>query len=118
MKLSYFVTLTVALSISTAAFAASKEEKLFKKGNCNNCHTFSAETVGPTRVAIADKYRNDPNAQETLEKKVRVGGSGSWGAMPMPGTRSTITDGEVKTLVKWILETKPKPKKANKKSGK
>jgi len=116
MKFSYLLTLSIAFSISTTALAASKEEKLFLKGNCNNCHTFSAETVGPTRVAIADKYRGDPNAHEILEKKVRVGGSGSWGVMPMPGTRSTITDDEIKTLVKWILETKPLPEKSEKKA--
>ena len=116
MKFSYLVTLTLALSISTAALAASKEEKLFLKGNCNNCHTHSAQTVGPTRLEIADKYRDNPNAQEILEKKVRVGGSGSWGVMPMPGTRSTITDNEIKTMVKWILETKPPKEKSNEKA--
>jgi len=116
MKFSYFVTLTIALSISTAALAASKEEELFIKGNCNNCHTLAAETVGPTRVAIAEKYRDNPNAQEILEKKVRVGGSGSWGVMPMPGTRSTITDNEIKTMVKWILETKPLKEESDKKA--
>lgn len=116
MKFSYLATLIIALSISTAALAASKEEELFLKGNCNNCHTHSADTVGPTRIAIADKYRGDPNAQEKLEQKVRVGGSGSWGVMPMPGTRSSITDAEISILVKWILESKPLPEKSEKKA--
>ena len=110
MKVCYVIAMTFALSVSTTAIAANKAETLFIDGNCNNCHTHSIETVGPTLVQIADKYRGDKEAQGKLEKKVRTGGSGSWGVMPMPGTRQSISDEDIKILVAWILEQKEKPK--------
>ncbi|MEO8331438.1 MAG: c-type cytochrome [Gallionella sp.] len=114
MKFRYFAAMTVALTVSTTALAAVKEETLFKEGNCNNCHTVGNRTVGPTLIEMADKYRDDKEAQGKLEKKVRSGGAGSWGVMPMPGTRPSITDEDIKTLVTWILQQKAAPKAAEK----
>lgn len=110
MKVRYLAAMTVALSVSATAFAADKPEILFVDGNCNNCHTIGNKTVGPSLIEVADKYRADKDAQAKLEKKVRVGGSGSWGVMPMPGTRSTISDESISILVTWILEQKANPK--------
>ncbi|MFZ5523023.1 MAG: c-type cytochrome [Pseudomonadota bacterium] len=111
MKACYLLAMTVALSVSTSTLAAdNKEPAIFKEGNCNNCHNLSETTVGPSLIQIADKYRDDKEAQEKLEKKVRTGGSGSWGVMPMPGTRQSISDADIKILVAWILEQKAKPK--------
>jgi len=116
MKVCYLLAMTVALSVSTSALAASKAETLFTEGNCNNCHNLSAVMVGPTLIDIADKYRGDKEAQGRLEKKVRTGGAGSWGVMPMPGTRQSVSDADIRILVTWILEQKAKPK-ADEKSG-
>jgi len=118
MKVRHFLAMTVALSVSTAALAADKAQTLFKEGNCSNCHHLSDETVGPTLIQIADKYRDDNEAPAKLEKKVRNGGSGSWGVMPMPGTRQSISNEDIKILVKWILEQKAKPKAADKPDAK
>ncbi len=111
MKVRYLLAMTVALSVSVSAIAAdNKAQTLFKEGNCNNCHNLTDTTVGPSLIEIADKYRGDSGAQEKLEKKVRNGGSGSWGVIPMPGTRQSISDEDIKILVAWILEQKAKPK--------
>lgn len=110
MKVRYLVAMTVALSVSATAFAADKAETLFVDGNCNNCHAIDHKTVGPSLIDIAAKYKDDMEAQAKLEKKVRAGGSGSWGVMPMPGTRPSISDESIKILVVWILEQKAKPK--------
>lgn len=114
MKVYFSVALFIAFSASPTAYAASKAETLFIDGNCNNCHTIDNQTIGPTFIEVAEKYRADPEAQSKLEKKVRIGGSGSWGVVPMPGTRSTITDEDITVLVKWILQQKAKPKAAKK----
>jgi len=119
MKVRYLAAMTVALSVSATAFAADKPETLFKDGNCNNCHIVEYKTVGPSLIDIAAKYKDDKEAQAKLEKKVRVGGSGSWGVIPMPGTRASISDESIRILVTWILEQKAKPKdepKADKKT--
>lgn len=55
---------------------------------------------------IAAKYRGDKNAQARLEAKVRNGGTGSFGTLPMPATPRTIGDGDIKTMVAWILSQK------------
>lgn len=124
MKVRYLLAMTVALSVSATAFAAddkaakekTAEEKaaekileLFQDGNCNNCHAVESKTVGPSLISVADKYRDDKEAQSKLEKKVRSGGAGTWGVLPMPGTRQNFSDESIKILVTWILEQKKKP---------
>ncbi|MDD5299321.1 MAG: c-type cytochrome [Gallionella sp.] len=106
MKIRNLVALTAALSISTAAFAADNGEALFKKNNCGMCHTPASKAVGPALSDIAAKYKGDKGAQATLEAKVRSGGKGSFGAMPMPPTASTVSDGDIKTMVAWVLSRK------------
>lgn len=124
MKFRYLLAMTVALSVSATAFAAddkaakekTAEEKaaekileLFQEGNCNNCHAVESKTVGPSLISVADKYRDDKEAQSKLEKKVRSGGVGTWGVLPMPGTRQNFSDESIKVLVTWILQQKKKP---------
>ncbi len=114
MKFHHLAAACLAFAVSLSAHAANKPETLFVDGNCNNCHGKEAGgvTAGPTLVEIADKYRNDDGAQAKLEKKIRVGGSGVWGILPMPGTRASITDADISTLVTWILQQKKsEPKK-------
>lgn len=106
MKVRYLIAMTAALSVSTAAFAADNGEALFKKNNCSACHDAAKTTVGPALAAIAAKYKGDKGAQATLEAKVRSGGKGSFGAMPMPPTASTVSDGDIKTMVGWVLNRK------------
>ena len=119
MKVCHLLVVTALLSVSTTALAETKPEKLFTEGNCNNCHNPTLDAyVGPSLIKIADKYRGDKDAQEKLEKKVRSGGSGSWGVMPMPGTRTSISDVDIKVLVTWILGQKAKPKMEEKSDAK
>jgi cytochrome c551/c552 len=118
MKVCHVIAMIVAMSVSTAVLAADKPEKLFIDGNCNNCHHATDVTVGPALLKIADKYRGDKEAQGKLEKKVRTGGSGSWGVMPMPGTRKSFSDEDIKIVVAWILEQKEKPKTSEKSDAK
>lgn len=106
MKVRYLIVMTAALSVSTAAFAADNGEALFKKNNCGMCHTVASKAVGPALSDITAKYKGDKGAQATLEAKVRSGGKGSFGAMPMPPTASTVSDGDIKTMVAWILSRK------------
>lgn len=103
MKFHYLIALTAALSITSAAFAADDGEALFNKSKCAACHKLDNKTVGPTLKGIAAKYAGNKDAPAMLEKKVRAGGVGAWGAMPMPRTPATVTDEEIKTIVAWML---------------
>ncbi|MDD2915819.1 MAG: c-type cytochrome [Gallionella sp.] len=104
MKARYFIAMTAALAVSVPAFAADDGEALLKKSNCAACHNVEKKTVGPALKDIAAKYKGDKEAQAKLEKKVRAGGAGVFGTMPMPATGKSVSDGDIKTMVTWILQ--------------
>ena len=106
MKVHYLIALSAALSVSTAALAADNGEALFKKHNCTVCHSVDKRVVGPAFKSVAEKYRGDSEAQAKLEKKIRSGGSGVWGSMPMPPVAKAVSDEDIKTIVQWVLSLK------------
>jgi len=61
--------------------------------------------VGPSYKDVAAKYAKDPNAEAKLAEKVKKGGSGVWGQVPMP-PNAAVPDADVHSLVKWILSQK------------
>jgi len=75
---------------------------LFKSENCSACHAPNAKLVGPSIADIAAKYKGESDAQEKLMAKVKNGGSGVWGVIPMP-PQSQLSDGDRASLVRWIL---------------
>ncbi len=105
MKLRYLVGLSAVLLLSGSAWA-DDGEALLKKNNCSTCHNMNNKTVGPSLKAIAAKYSGDATAQAKLEAKVRSGGGGSFGSMPMPKAPATVSDADIKTIVSWILTLK------------
>ena len=88
-----------AVLASTPALANSE---LAKKSNCLACHAADKKIVGPSYQEIAKKYAGDKTAEAKLSDKVKKGGSGVWGPVPMAPNPS-VKDGDIKTLVKWIL---------------
>lgn len=106
MRTCYFLALAAALSVSTAAFAAEDGAALFKQSNCGACHDISKKVLGPSLKDIAAKYAGDKDAHAKLETKVRKGGAGSFGSMPMPSTPKSVSDESIKTMVAWILGQK------------
>lgn len=105
MKIHRYIA-TAALSVSTAAFAAGDGAALFQQNNCGACHAAAGESLGPSLADIAEKYRGDKGAQARLEAKTRSGGAGSFGAMPMPATARSVSDGDIRIMVAWILNQK------------
>lgn len=102
MSIRYLVMLTACMSISGNALAEDGE-MLAEKNNCMSCHTISARSMGPAFRDIATRYRDNKSAQAMLEKKVRSGGSGVWGKMPMPATANSVSDSDIRNIVKWVL---------------
>ena len=89
----------------TLAGAAHANEKLAHSSGCMTCHGVDKKVIGPSSKEIATKYRGDKNAEPALIAKVKKGGKGVWGEMPMP-PNAHVKDEDVKTLVQWILATK------------
>lgn len=84
------------------AAMATSAPSLAKAKNCLACHDVNRKVVGPAYRDVATKYRGDPGAAERLSAKIRNGGEGAWGQVPMP-PNPTLTPNDVETLVKWVL---------------
>ena len=87
-----------------AAVNAAKAERLAAKYNCLICHAVDKKVIGPSYKDVAWKYATDKSAVEKLEHKVKTGGSGVWGAVPMPP--NNVPDADIKVLVEWVLSLK------------
>jgi cytochrome c551/c552 len=69
---------------------------------CLACHQIGVKVLGPGYKEVANKYKGDASAQESLMKKIKEGSVGTWGETPMPANAS-VTDEDLKALVTWIL---------------
>lgn len=105
MKIVFRTTFALsALMLSVqAANAADPAEALAQKSGCLNCHSVQAAIIGPAYKDVAKKYKGDKTAEARLIEKVKVGGSGVWGKMPMPANSPLVKDDDIKTIVKWVL---------------
>ena len=77
-------------------------QAMMQKYGCAACHAVDKTIVGPAYNQVAAKYRGDKTAAAKLEQKVKAGGSGVWGAVPMP-PNTAVPDADIKALVSWIL---------------
>ena len=88
-----------------AAFPVAASDELAKKHACFACHTLDKKMVGPSYKEVAAKYRSDKDAPAKLAAKVKNGGQGVWGNVPMP-PNAAVPDADIKALVSWILSQK------------
>jgi cytochrome c len=102
MKLSKAALIAAAAAALLAAGSAAANEELAKKSACLACHTIDKKLVGPAYKDIAAKYKGQKDAEAKLIEKVKKGGSGVWGQIPMP-PNAAVKDEDIKTLVKWVL---------------
>ncbi|MEQ6289894.1 c-type cytochrome [Vogesella sp. GCM10023246] len=79
--------------------------QLAQKYSCTACHAVEKKVVGPAYRDVAKKYAADKGAEARLIAKVKAGGSGVWGSIPMP-PNPQVSDADLKTLVKWVLSQK------------
>ena len=94
----------LALALA-AALPAYAQDELAKKHNCFACHAVDKKLVGPSYKDVAAKYGKDPQAEQKLFQKVKNGGQGVWGQVPMP-PNTQVPDADIHSLVKWILSQK------------
>jgi cytochrome c len=104
MKIARFILATAVVAAATTARAQSADE-LIKNYGCGGCHAADAKLIGPSYHDIAAKYRGDKGAEAKLAAKVKAGGSGVWGAIPMP-PNPQVKDDDLKKIVTFILASK------------
>ena len=85
------------------AVDAKAAEALAQKSGCLACHSIDKKVLGPAYKEVAAKYKGDKTAEAKLVAKVKAGGSGVWGPMPMPANSPQVKDADITTVVQWVL---------------
>lgn len=108
--LSVVIMALAMASFGTAAAQSAPEATVVKpllaKGTCLACHAVDKKIVGPAYRDVAEKYRGDAKAVDHLAEKIQKGGSGVWGAVPMPPAAG-ISAAEAEILATWVLAGAP-----------
>jgi S-disulfanyl-L-cysteine oxidoreductase SoxD len=87
-------------TLSSAAIATKTEvdvKPLLSKHACTGCHAINNKIVGPSFAEISKKY---PGKIDYLANKIKVGGQGVWGAIPMPAQALPASDAQ--TIANWL----------------
>jgi cytochrome c5 len=96
---------TPAAPAPGAALDMASGTAMMQKDGCAACHAVDKKIVGPAYQDVAAKYKGDKDAAAKLVQKVKAGGSGVWGSVPMP-PNAQVPDADIKALVSWILTLK------------
>lgn len=107
MKALIFGNALLAMSLyaagnAYAAVDATAAQALAQKSACMTCHAMDKKVVGPGYKEVSAKYKGDKTAEVKLIKKVKDGGSGAWGNIPMP-PNPQVKEEDIKTIVQWVL---------------
>jgi cytochrome c len=89
-----------------SSFSPADAMSIARKNACMGCHAVDRKLVGPSFQQIAGKYKGDEQAPARLETKVRNGGSGVWGVLPMP-SHPSMDGADIRKVVGWILAGAP-----------
>ncbi len=102
MKINIPVLAMAAAALLVTGQAKASDD-LAKKHNCLACHMVDKKSVGPAYKEVAKKYKGQADAVAKLSDKIKKGGQGVWGPVPMP-PNAAVPDADVKTLVDWIMK--------------
>jgi cytochrome c len=98
-------TLLIMAALAAISAPALADMALAKSKNCMACHAVDKKLVGPSYQDVAKKYAGNAGAADMLAAKIVKGGSGVWGAIPMPAN-TQVSEAEAKTLAAWVLSQK------------
>jgi len=108
MKHQVTLSLLSALGIAVLALSATSSyaatgAELTQKNGCMACHGVDKKILGPAFKDIAKKYKGNADAVASLSKKVKDGGSGVWGPIPMPPNGPKVNDADIKVMTEYVL---------------
>lgn len=78
---------------------------LLDKHACSGCHAVDRKMIGPAFREIAARYAGDAGAAAKVAGKIRSGGAGAWGDVPMP-PNPTLSEADALALARWVLDRK------------
>lgn len=93
----------IALALSAlVGLPAWASKELAQKNACMACHAAERKLVGPAYQDVAKKYASEKDAAQVLARSIKAGGSGKWGAVPMPA-QPGLSEADATSLAQWIL---------------
>nr|WP_144640752.1 c-type cytochrome [Bordetella genomosp. 13] len=98
-----------ALTLLAAGAAGAQQvdgQKLAASKACMACHQVDSKRVGPPLRSVSERYAGQPEALEYLANKIRGGGRGAWGAVPMPA-QTHVSEQDARQLAEWVLSLAP-----------
>ena len=105
MKKLMMAAAAAALVVMSGAASADEGMSLAQKNACLSCHGVDKKIVGPAYREVAKKYAGDKGAHDRLMAKVKAGGKGVWGEVPMP-PNPQVSAQDLDKIVTWILSLK------------
>jgi cytochrome c len=105
MKTLMTTAASAVLLLMSGMVSAADGMALAQKNACMSCHSVDKKIVGPAYKDVAKKYAGDKTAQAKLVAKVKAGGKGVWGEIPMP-PNPQVSPADTNTIVAWILTLK------------
>ncbi|WP_316366495.1 c-type cytochrome [Candidatus Thiodiazotropha sp. CDECU1] len=102
MKIMLLAASTTVVSLGAVATASADPVALATQRGCMACHQVETKVVGPAYKEVAAKYKGQEGAVEMLSAKVKAGGSGVWGPVPMP-PNAHVSDEDIKVIVEWVM---------------
>lgn len=108
MYLTKIVLTASALMAAAGAYAldAAAAKTLAAKSACLACHSADKKIVGPAYKEVAAKHKGQADALEKVAARIKSGGSGVYGPVPMP-PQPALKDEELKLLAAWVLAGAP-----------
>jgi cytochrome c len=100
-----FAAASCLLAGSATAATEAEAMGIAQKNGCLACHQLDKKLVGPAWKEVGAKYAGQADAEAMLLIKVKKGGKGVWGPVPMP-PNATVKDADIKTLVQFVLTLK------------
>lgn len=101
MKIISYISL--ALLASTTMLPARASQQLAQANTCLVCHAPDKKLIGPSYRDVAKKYAGQADAPGKLAGSIRKGGSGTWGAVPMPA-QPNLSEADALKLAQWVLD--------------
>ena len=95
----------LALMAAAVCVPSMADLALAKSKNCMACHAVDKKLVGPAYKDVSAKYAGQKDAVDKLSAKIIKGGSGVWGAVPMP-PNTQVKEAEARQLASWVLTLK------------
>jgi len=100
------LTAVMLCAAALTAPAAHANPELARQKICLGCHAVDRKLVGPAFKDVAARYAGQKDAAAKLADKIVNGGSGVWGAVPMPANPKVSSD-EARQLATWVLSIRP-----------